>query len=69
MRLVVKVDEDTLNEFALVKGSFDNLRHQLEQYLEYDDNFVVITKEMDIQIYDLENPEKEIEIRVIGEDE
>jgi len=69
MRLVVKVDEDTLNEFALVKGSFDNLRHQLEQYLEYDDNFVVIPKEMDIQIYDLENPEKEIEIRVIGEDE
>tara|TARA_R100001594_G_scaffold92910_1_gene127259 strand:- start:1546 stop:1755 length:210 start_codon:yes stop_codon:yes gene_type:complete len=69
MRLVVKVDKDTLNEFSLVKGSFDNLRHQLEQYLEHDNNFVVIPKEMDIQIYDLENPEKEIEIRVMGEDE
>jgi len=66
MKLVCEIDKGILEEYCLLgKDTLGNLRHQLEQFISYEQNYIILPKGFgDIKLYDLENPDKEIEIRV-----
>ncbi|APC44352.1 hypothetical protein [Pseudoalteromonas phage PH357] len=66
MKLVCEVSREVAEQLSLFRNnSLSNLRHQLEQFISYEQNYIILPKDFgDVKLYDLENPEKEVEIRV-----
>lgn len=66
MKLVCEVSREVAEQSCLLEENIlSNLRHQLEQFISYEQNYIILPKDFgDVKLYDLENPEKEVEIRV-----
>lgn len=69
MKLVCELSPEVLEKFDLLgKNKLENLKHQLEQFISHDNNYIILPSDFgDIKLYDLENPEKEVMI-IVKED-
>lgn len=69
MKLVCEIPPEVMESFCLSRDdSLANLKHQLEQFMSSGQNYIILpTGFGEIKLYDLEDPEKEVNIVVKDE--